>query len=78
MAPVYLTNDIGHDEYLQWTERIGAEPMYTLNLGTAGINEAIYAVEYTNHKGGTYWSDLRIKTAAKSHTALKHGILKRA
>ncbi|MBQ4307293.1 MAG: alpha-L-arabinofuranosidase [Lachnospiraceae bacterium] len=57
----YYTNDIGHDEYLQWTEKIGAEPMYTLNLGTGDINDAVYNVEYTNHEGGTYWSDLRKK-----------------
>lgn len=67
----YITNDVGHDEYLQWTERIGAEPMYTLNLGTAGINEAIYNVEYTNHKGGTYWSDLRIKNGHKEPYGVK-------
>lgn len=55
----YIPNDVGHDEYLQWAERIGLEPMYTINLGTGSINDAISIVEYTNHKGGTYWSDLR-------------------
>ncbi len=55
----YIPNDIGHDEYLQWAERVGFEPMYTINLGTGDINDAISIVEYTNHEGGTYWSDLR-------------------
>ena len=55
----YITNEVGHDEYLQWAEKVGFEPMYTINLGTGDINDAIYIVEYTNHKGGTYWSDLR-------------------
>ncbi len=55
----YIPNDIGHDEYLQWAERVGTEAMYTINLGTGGINDAIDMVEYTNHEGGTYWSDLR-------------------
>ena len=55
----YITNEVGHDEYLQWAEKVGFEPMYTINLGTGDINDAIYITEYTNHKGGTYWSDLR-------------------
>ena len=57
----YITNDVGHDEYLQWAEKTGAEPLYTINLGTGDINDAISLVEYTNHVGGTYWSDLRRK-----------------
>ncbi len=57
----YIPNDVGHDEYLQWAEKAGMEPMYTINLGTGDINDAIYNVEYTNHAGGTYWSDLRKK-----------------
>ena len=52
-------NDMGHDEYLQWAEKVGFEPLYTINLGTGDINDAIKIVEYTNHPGGTYWSDLR-------------------
>lgn len=27
----YYTNEIGHDEYLQWTGLIGAEPLYTID-----------------------------------------------
>jgi alpha-N-arabinofuranosidase len=57
----YIPNDVGHDEYLQWAERVGCEPLYTINLGTGDINDAISIVEYTNHEGGTYWSDLRKK-----------------
>ncbi len=57
----YIPNDVGHDEYLQWAERVGFEPLYTINLGTGDISDAIYITEYTNHEGGTYWSDLRRK-----------------
>jgi alpha-N-arabinofuranosidase len=55
----YYTNEIGHDEYIQWTKMIGAEPMYTINLGTGGMNDALGIVEYTNHRAGSYWADLR-------------------
>ncbi len=55
----YYTNEVGHDEYLQWAQKIETEPMYTINLGTDRIKDAIHIAEYTNHPGGTYWSDLR-------------------
>ena len=57
----YIPNDVGHDEYLTWAQRAGIEPMYTVNLGTGDINDAVSMIEYTNHPGGTYWSDLRKK-----------------
>ncbi|MBR5896025.1 MAG: alpha-L-arabinofuranosidase, partial [Lachnospiraceae bacterium] len=58
----YITNDVGHDEYLQWAEKVGTESMYTINLGThREMQDAMDLVEYTNHPGGTYWSDLRRK-----------------
>lgn len=55
----YIDNMVGHDEYLKWAELVGTEPLYTINMGTGGIQDAVDIVEYTNHKGGTYWSDLR-------------------
>ena len=61
----YISNAVGHDEYLQWSELTGTEPLYTINLGTGDINDAIYCVEYTNHEGGTYWSDLRAEYGHK-------------
>ena len=57
----YETNEFGHDEYLQWAEKANTEVMYTLNLGTGTVESAQQCVEYTNHEGGTYWSDLRKK-----------------
>jgi len=55
----YYTNDVGLDEYLKWTNLIGAEPMFTVNLGTGTLQDALDIVDYTNHKSGSYWSDLR-------------------
>jgi len=53
--------DVGHDEYIEWAKRAGMESIYTVNMGTGSIQDAIHCVEYTNHPGGTYWSDLRKK-----------------
>ncbi|WP_026653711.1 alpha-L-arabinofuranosidase C-terminal domain-containing protein [Butyrivibrio proteoclasticus] len=55
----YYTNEVGHDEYLQWAAKVGTEALYTVNMGTGTIQDAMDLVEYTNHEGGTYWSDLR-------------------
>ena len=57
----FIPNDVGHDEYLQWAEKVGTEPLYTVNLGTGTFQDAMDIVEYTNFEGGSYWSDLRKK-----------------
>lgn len=58
-------NDLGLDEFVPWARSVGAEPMMAVNLGTRGVHEAIDVLEYTNHPGGTYWSDLRAEHGAK-------------
>ena len=61
----YITTEVGHDEYLQWAEKVGTEALYTVNMGTGTIQDAMDLVEYTNHTGGSYWSDLRRKNGTK-------------
>lgn len=55
-------NFFGTNEFLKWCKKANTECMMAVNLGTRGAEEARNLVEYCNHKGGTYWSDLR-----KSH-----------
>jgi len=55
------TNAFGTNEFMDWVKAAGAEAMMAVNLGTRGIDEARNLVEYCNHPGGTYWSDLRRK-----------------
>ena len=59
------TNEVGTDEFLRWAERTGIEPMMAVNLGTAGIREAVALLEYTNLPAGTRWADER---KANGHT----------
>ena len=54
-------NAVGTDEFCAWTRRVGSDPMLAVNLGTRGPEAAARLVEYCNHPGGTYWSDLRVK-----------------
>jgi alpha-N-arabinofuranosidase len=67
----YIPNDVGHDEYLIWAERAGAEPLYTVNLGTGDINDAVKIIEYTNHESGGYWSDLRRRNGREKPYGVK-------
>lgn len=63
-------NSVGTDEFARWAKKAGAEIMMAVNLGTRGIDAAWALVEYCNHPGGTYYSDLRIKNG----TATPHGV----
>ncbi len=65
------TNEIGIHEFYDWTKKVGAKPMYAVNLGTRGALEAKEVVEYCNHASGTYLSDLRIKNGAKDPFDIK-------
>jgi alpha-N-arabinofuranosidase len=53
-------NTIGTDEFLQYCEREGLEPMMAVNLGTRGVEAAVGLLEYCNGEAGTKWADMRI------------------
>lgn len=65
------TNEFGLHEFVDWAKKANAQVMYAVNLGTRGPDCARNAVEYANHKGGTYWSNLRIKNGAKEPFDIK-------
>jgi alpha-L-arabinofuranosidase len=58
------SNEFGLHEFVDWAAKAGAEPMMAVNLGTRGLQEACDLLEYSNHAGGTYWSDQRTKNGA--------------
>lgn len=55
----YEPNSFGLNEFIQWANKVRAEPIMTINLGTRGIDAARNIIEYCNFPGGSYWSDLR-------------------
>ncbi|MCL2425198.1 MAG: alpha-N-arabinofuranosidase [Oscillospiraceae bacterium] len=65
------TNEVGIHEFADWAKEVNAEINMAVNLGTRGIEEARNIVEYCNHPGGTYWSDLRRKNGAEDPFAIK-------
>lgn len=69
------TNQFGIDDFCQWAEKVGVEPMIAVNLGTGSIRSAAELVEYCNHDSGTYWSDLRIKNGHREPYNVKYWCL---
>jgi len=53
------TNRFGTNEFVAWCRKAATEPMLAVNLGTRGADDARNLVEYCNHPGGSYYSDLR-------------------
>ncbi|HWJ52837.1 MAG TPA: alpha-N-arabinofuranosidase [Propionibacteriaceae bacterium] len=53
------SNAFGLGEFMRWAAQADVEPMLALNLGTRGLQEALDLLEYCNHTGGTYLSELR-------------------
>lgn len=64
-------NTFGIHEFMKWVEKVGAEPIFTVNLGTKGIKDAQEIVEYCNFPKGTYWSDLRRENGAEEPFGIK-------
>lgn len=58
------TNEFGLHEFCEWAKIAQTDVMYAVNLGTGTPDDARNIVEYANHKGGTYYSDLRIRNGA--------------
>jgi alpha-N-arabinofuranosidase len=56
------TNQFGTNEFITWCRKADLEPMFAVNVGTRGADEARHFLEYCNHPGGTHYSDMR-----KSH-----------
>ena len=52
-------NTFGTNEFVDWCRVANVEPMFAVNLGTRGGDEARNMLEYCNHPGGTALSDLR-------------------
>ena len=65
------TNQVGTHEFMAWCRKVGIEPMFGVNLGTRGPDEARHYLEYCNHPGGTALSDLRRSHGAEEPLGIK-------
>ena len=65
------SNAFGLHEFVDWSRKAGVEVMEAINLGTRGVEAAREIVEYANHPGGTYLSDLRATNGHKDPFNIK-------
>lgn len=65
------TNEFGTDEFMHWAGKAGVMPIFTVNLGTRGIEEALQYLEYCNFPSGTRYSELRRSHGAKEPYGVK-------
>lgn len=65
------SNAVGLHEFADWAKKADAEVMYAVNLGTRGPENARDIVEYANHRGGSKFSDMRIRNGAPDPLNIK-------
>ncbi|MBV9851230.1 MAG: alpha-N-arabinofuranosidase [Armatimonadetes bacterium] len=65
------TNAMGTNEFADWAKKADTEAMMAVNLGTRDGDAARNLVEYCNHPGGSYWSDLRARHGYKEPHGFK-------
>ncbi len=65
------SNQFGLHDFCDWSKKVGSQVMYAINLGTRGVDAARNIVEYANHFGGSYWSDLRKQNGAEKPFDIK-------
>ncbi|WP_405719922.1 hypothetical protein OG607_06495 [Streptomyces sp. NBC_01537] len=59
------SNRFGTDEFLAWTEELGAQAYICTNAGTGTLDEMSDWVEYCNAPTGTQWADHRATNGRK-------------
>ena len=64
-------NDVGTDEFMQWCELIGSEPMITVNTGNGTPQEAADWIEYLTGSTATKYGKLRSKNGRSKPYELK-------
>ncbi len=55
------SNQVGIHEFAGWCAKAGVQMMLAVNLGSRGMDAARNFLEYVNHPGGSYWSEMRRK-----------------
>jgi len=65
------TNQFGLDEFMKWTEKSDVQPMMAINVGSAGLKEALELLEYTNVDAESKWAQYRVKNGNKKPYDIK-------
>jgi alpha-L-arabinofuranosidase len=65
------TNQFGLDEFMKWTEKSEVQPMMAVNVGSAGLKEALELLEYTNVDAESKWAQYRVKNGRQNPYDIK-------
>lgn len=65
------TNQFGLHEFVDWAKEADVGVMMAVNLGTRGVDAARNLLEYCNHDGGTYYSELRKRNGSERPFGIK-------
>jgi len=65
------TNQFGLDEFMKWTEKSDVQPMMAVNVGSAGLKEALELLEYTNVDAESKWAQYRVKNGRQNPYDIK-------
>ena len=65
------TNQFGLDEFMKWTEKSDVQPMMAINVGSAGLKEALELLEYTNVDAESKWAQYRVKNGRQNPYDIK-------
>lgn len=55
------TNQFGLDEFIDWAAKCGVEPMLAVNVGSAGLKDALELLEYANVDAESKWAQHRVR-----------------
>jgi alpha-N-arabinofuranosidase len=66
------SNRFGTDEFMQYCQKLAAEPYITINMGTGTMQDAADWVEYCNATTDTYWANLRKKNGHPQPYGVKY------
>jgi alpha-N-arabinofuranosidase len=65
------TNQFGLDEFMRWTEKANVEPMMAVNVGSAGLKDALEVLEYTNVDAPSKWAQYRVANGREKPYGVK-------
>lgn len=65
-------NTFGTNEFMQFCQKAGVEPYFSVNMGTGTIEEAQQWVEYCNVKEGPFYAELRKKHGFREPYNIKY------
>lgn len=68
-------NRFGTDEFIRYCQRVNAQPIICINMGTGTIDEAQAWVEYCNGIGDTHWANLRRQNGGDNPHRVKYWCL---